>query len=340
MQGVEPSGEFRRIARFLELAGASAGRGGIVIGPGDDAAGVRCPAGEVLVVSTDASVEGVHFRREWLTWEAIGYRAAAAAMSDLAAMAARPVGALVSLALAPEHDRAVEEGLATGIGECLRSLDADLLGGDFCRSPGPVFIDVVAVGSCAAPVPRDGARPGDELWVTGVLGAAATATMAWESGLEPDGESRRAFERPRPRTAEAGWLATRVDIHAMIDLSDGLAGDAGQVAAASGAQLRMELEALPLPHGLGSWTDRSAALHVAAAGGEDYELLFAASPGEIEPLRADFRAAWGAELTRIGTVEMGEGVMWVDARGRPVEPPGRGFDHFPPDPAGSANGPS
>jgi len=324
-------GEFERIARFLEIAGSAAEGGAISIGPGDDAAGLSVPAGELLLVSSDLSVEGVHFRREWLTWEAIGFRATAAALSDLAAMAARPVGVVVSLALAPEGDRSVEEGIGTGIGACLREQEAVLLGGDLCRSPGPVFIDVLALGTCAAPVRRDGARPGDELWVTGTLGGAAAAAAAWRSGLEPDAGCRRAFERPRARTGEARWLAGRAALRAMIDLSDGLAGDAGQLATSSGARMRLQIQTLPLHESLASYEDGRAACRLAASGGEDYELLIAAAPGTIEPIRPEFQSVWDTTLTRVGTVERGEGVRWVDRSGAEVEAPGGGHDHFAPD---------
>ncbi len=318
--------EFRRIEALIEAVDAPVPQD-VVLGPGDDAAAVRPGGGELLVISSDLTVESVHFRREWLTWRAVGHRAVAAALSDLAAMAARPIGALVGIALPPELDEPVVLEIGRGIGECLRSQGAGLLGGDVSRSPGTVVIDVTVVGGSTEPVSRSGALPGDELWVTGELGGAAAAVAAWASDLEPHPEARRRFEAPRPRIAEAMWMIEHTNIHAMIDLSDGLGGDASHMAAASGTRLEIGVDAVPLHPVLDAWANREAALAIGAGGGEDYELLLAAAAGSVELLTARAESELDLRLTRIGCVGEGSGVVWIGADGGVVDPPAGGFDH-------------
>ncbi|MDX1577298.1 MAG: AIR synthase related protein, partial [Gemmatimonadota bacterium] len=174
--GLAVGAETERIRAFLGAAGEAARDDGdpdgtiVEIGPGDDAAAFLPSPGERIVVSVDASVEGIHFRRAWMTWETIGYRAAAAALSDLAAMAAAPLGLLVSAALPPEHGIETASAIGAGVGEALAGSGGTLLGGDLVASPGPVFLDVTVLGRASAPIRRRGARPGDVLWVTGHLG--------------------------------------------------------------------------------------------------------------------------------------------------------------------------
>lgn len=324
-----PPGEFERIGEMLEVAARLPTPPEVVLGPGDDAAVLRPAAGESIVLSVDLSIEGIHFRRAWLTWEAIGYRATAAALSDLAAMGARPLGALVSVALPVELDTAVYVQLASGVTDALAGAGAVLVGGDTSRSPGPALIDVTVVGAVTEPLRRAGAAPGHQVWVTGRLGGAAAAVLALQSALEPAPSARRRFERPMPRWREARWLAERGVPTALIDLSDGLAGDARHVARASEVGLRLRIDAIPLDDGLEGWSDTGAARRIAAGGGEDYELLFTAPAGHVERVRVAFERAFDLELTRVGDVVRGSGVAWIDRAGDPVDPPAAaGFDHF------------
>jgi thiamine-monophosphate kinase len=321
------SPEFERISALVDAVAAPS-IPEVELGPGDDAALLRATGTELLVLSTDLSVEHVHFRREWLTWESIGFRAIASALSDLAAMAARPLGCLVSLAVPPELDRRTLDELARGMGECLREHGAALLGGDLSRSPGPVMLDVTVVGAAAHPVERSGAVPGDELWVTGRLGGAGSAAAAWSRGLEPDPAARRAFERPRPRLREARFLCERADVHALIDLSDGLASDAAQVAAASGVRVVLEADRVPLHPTLEGWALPAQALALAVGGGEDYELLAAVSPGSADAVAGELSREFDLEFTRVGMVTDGAGISWLGADGESIAPPASGFDHF------------
>ena len=327
--GLAAGPEAERIQAFLEEANAGAGPAepsvAVTIPPGDDAAAFRVATDEQVVVSTDASVEGIHFRRAWMTWETVGYRAAASALSDLAAMAAAPIGLLVSVALPPESGIETAAALGRGVGMVSGRLGAQVLGGDLVASPGPVFVDVTVLGCARSPRTRADARPGDELWVTGELGAAAVALHDLERGLEPEGTAREAFERPCPRIREALWLADRIEIHAAIDLSDGLLRDARHMAAASGAALHIDAARIPAASPLDGFRETPAGKRLVLAGGEDYELLLAVPPGAMRGAEEAFSAAFDAPLTRIGTVNRGAGVR-LNGMEDPDGP--GGFDHF------------
>lgn len=313
-----PGAEFDRIRAVLATLGPRAA------GIGDDCAVLPDGPGHV-VLSTDLSIEDVHFRRTWLGAEEIGWRAAAAALSDLAAEGAGCVGVLASVALPRGEGEASVAALLRGVGEAAASVGGVVLGGDLTAAP-VWMVDVVAVGRATHPVRRAGALPGDGLWVSGALGGARAAIAAWEDGRHPDARAREAFARPAPRLALGAWLAAE-GAHAMLDLSDGLAGDAGHLAAASGVRLEVELDRVPLHHAVRAEAERAGipAERFAAEGGEDYELLVAlpAGFGIAEAARAT--AATGIPLTRIGVVGEGEGAAFTLA-GRPVRL--HGFDHF------------
>jgi len=319
-----PGPEFDLIRQFLARAkeGASQTGDSVQVGPGDD-----CAVVDGIALSTDLSVEGIHFRREWLEPREIGYRAAAAALSDLAAVAARPIGILCSLACAGDDAAALAPRVMDGLRSAASGVGAVLLGGDLARSPGPLVIDVVAIGRADSPVLRSGARPGDVLWVTGELGGAAAAVLAWQGGATPAEGAREAFARPRPRIREALWLAERGIVHAMIDLSDGLAGDAAHLAAASGVRVVLDAAAIPV-HPAAAHAPGGAGLRLGLAGGEDYELCFAAAEGAVEAVADEFRAAFGVSITRVGGVEEGSGVWIRDAEGRVAPLDMHGYQHF------------
>ncbi len=291
----------------------------VVVGPGDDAAVVDLRR---AVLSTDLTIEGVHFRRTWLTFAEAASRAVVAAASDLAAMAASPVAILVSLAVAPDQSDTVGE-LGEGIRSAARLLGVPLVGGDLTASPGPVVINVTVLGETEAPVTRSGATPGDEIWVTGVLGGSAGAVSAWREGSEPDAELREAFVVPKARIEEARWLVERGGVRAMIDLSDGLVGDAGHLAAASGVRIVLDPQAVPVHPGL----TKKHASRLAMFGGEDYELCIVGEAGVFQPIVGSFKERFGAELTRVGYVEEGDGVHARTDEGLTRIVAG-GFDHF------------
>ena len=313
-----PGAEFDLIRRFIAEGEPLPSE--VFVGPGDDAAVLQGG----WVVSTDISIEDVHFRRSWLTDEEVGYRCAAAALSDLAAMAATPVAVLVSMAAPPSGVDL--EAVQSGLRSAASSVGATVIGGDLSGSPGPLVLDVVVLGCTSWPVLRDGAEPDDEVWVTGRLGASAAAVGVWEAGEVPTESLRASFARPRPRVDEARWLVDREWVDALIDLSDGLAGDAGHLAAASGVRVSLELSAVPVAKqaldALGAERAMEAALH----GGEDFELCFVTDPGKVDP--DEFERRFGLPLTRVGTVSEGEGVWLVDADGGSRRVERGGFDHW------------
>lgn len=338
-----PGGEFDLIRRVLgqdaaireRIGPGAAGVESVLVGTGDDCVVVH---GTGIAVSVDLSIEDVHFRRHWIGPEETGWRATAAALSDLAAVAAAPIGVLVSLAIPSGREEA--ERVMAGVSEAAARHGALLLGGDVARSPGPLVIDVAALGQTGAPVLRSGVRPGDEVWVTGRLGAAGAAVRAWEAGREPDPAARAAFARPFARIAEARWLAERGALHALIDLSDGLAGDAGHLASASGVRILLDLDAVPV-HDAARRVAATVgeALALALGGGEDYELCFAAPAGVGAGLAGEFRESFGLELTRVGAAAAGDGLF---GRHGPDHPPRPldvlGFSHFGPGTTGPIGG--
>lgn len=313
-----PGAEFDLIRRFVSDGDVLPDE--VRVGAGDDAAVLD----DGWVVTTDLSVEDVHFRRAWMTDEEIGWRAGAVALSDLAAMAASPVALLVSIACAP--DGADPVAVNRGLRRVAVSVGAAVIGGDLSRSPGPLFVDVVALGRTAWPVQRDGAEPGDHVWVTGELGASAAAVRLWESGAEPPRALRAAFARPEPRIDAARCLVEHEVVDALIDLSDGLAGDAGHLAAASGVRIVLEEDRIPVAPAAVEALGPAAARELALHGGEDYELCFVTDPGVVDP--AYFEERYGLALTRVGSVTEGSGVWLRSSSGEETRLERGGFDHW------------
>ena len=295
----------------------------VLVGPGDDAAVLRGG----LVVSTDLMVERVHFDFDWITPDEVGFRAGAAALSDMAAMGAQPVALLVSMAVS--GDPRLCEELQRGLREAGDRVGAPIVGGDVSRSPGPVVVDVAAVGRARAPVLRSGAEPGADVWVSGELGGAAAAVSAWSAGGRPEPAARERFASPPDRVALGAALAAGNLARAMIDISDGLVADAGRIARASGVALRILQDLLPLDPVAGG------GLKDAIEGGEDYELMFTAPAGTRTRIQ-ELGQEMGVRLTRIGSVERGDGVALEDGEGRRIVTGRGGYDHFAPPGGGRA----
>jgi thiamine-monophosphate kinase len=285
------------------------------LGIGDDAALLDVPAGEQLVVSTDSSVEHIHFERAWLTPREIGYRATMAALSDLAAMAASPLGVLLALGLPDSWLDSAGE-LGEGVGEALDRAQTIVRGGDITGAS-DLTIGVTVLGSTTNPLRRNGARLGDTVYVTGTLGGPGAALAAWQRGDAPSPAARERFARPVARIAEAIWLA-RGGARAGIDISDGLLADAGHLAAASGVRIQIDLEQLPLHDGVGA--------REAAVSGEEYELIVCAPALNVSA----FARANQLALTAVGRVVepvpdgIGVSVRMHGERLAPTE----GFRHF------------
>jgi thiamine-monophosphate kinase len=331
-------GEFELIAALrerIERAGGRLETSRLVVGSGDDAA-VTEVAGAVAT-TVDAAIEGVHFERDTSPLRAVGHKALAGALSDLAAMGAEPGEAYVQLGLPEDVSEADCLELADGLADVAVAHDVAIAGGDVTRAP-VLILAITAVGyatSRADLVPRSGARPRDTVAVTGELGGAAAGLLALRrpelvAGIaEPVAEElRRRQLQPQPRIA-AGLELARAGATAMIDLSDGLGGDAAHVAEASGVGIRIELSVLPLAEGLAAVAGAAGVdpFELATAGGEDYELLVALAPESVDGARAALEVA-GTRLTAIGEVVAGEGVELIDPDG--AARPAHGFDQLAP----------
>ncbi len=311
-------GEFDRIRAIAARLGDRAA------GLGDDCAILPDEPG-TLVTSIDLSVEGVHFRRAWLSLTDIGWRSATAALSDLAAAGARCVG-LVAAVSAPRGTPAEElEAVMDGVGAAVDAAGGKVLGGDLTASD-RWALAITVFGRAKKAMNRRGAQPGDSVWVTGRLGGARAAVAAWTAGRDPESEARAAFAHPAARLAAGRWLAEQ-RAHALIDLSDGLAGDAGHIAAGSEVRLEIALDQVPVH----SAVAREAAAAgeppaaFAARGGDDYELLAAMPPAFSEADAPPAEAAAGVRLTRIGRVRDGAGVvLTLDGEATSLT----SFDHF------------
>lgn len=309
------SGEFDRVRAIAAALGDNAG----VLG---DDTGVIPSGHGTLVVSTDVSVEDVHFRRAWLTPAEIGWRAAASALSDLAAAAAIPAGITAAVVVPSDFAEADLVQLMRGVGDAAHFANCRVLGGDL-SSGSALALTMTVFGYAERPMSRRGAKAGDSVWVTGTLGGARAALMAWLDGRVPESAAREAFVRPVPRLKVARWLAAN-GATAMMDISDGLGGDAEHLAAASGVGLRLELERIPLHQSVTVAADlvgQDPSLF-AAIGGEDYELLLTL-PRDFNGVE-ECLAATGIRLTRIGSVRRDAGVVST-LMGAMIEVPG--FEH-------------
>lgn len=313
---MKPLGEFEVIdlfTRSLPLRGE-----GVVVGIGDDAAVLRPPRGEQLVATTDAVFEGVHFDGRFSPAE-IGWKALAVNLSDLAAMGARPLWALVALGLPRGTRPARVAGLARGLGDCARLYGASVVGGNVTRAR-QLSVTVTVVGSALRPLRRDGARPGDTILLSGSVGDAAL-------GLRPRAAAplSRRQRRPTPRL-ELGRALVGIAT-AAIDVSDGLVQDLGHLCAASKVAASLRLDELPLSAAYRRATRRdSDPWGPALSGGEDYELCVTV-PARQVPAALRAAARVGTPLAAVGTVFSGEGVQVVECSGR-LHPYRAGHDHL------------
>jgi len=277
-------GEDALVARLLEVAGGAGGE--LRVGPGDDCAVVERGPGPLELLKTDAIVEGVHFEKTAVA-SAIGWKAVARVFSDIAAMGGRPREVLVTIALRRDEELARVEGIYRGIRRCLERFGASLAGGETVSVPAsaPMMLSVAATGTVTrkALVLRSGGRPGDVLAVSGRLG----------------GSIRGHHLKFMPRVEEAGWLASRFRLHAMMDLSDGLAADLPRLARASGCGFELDPAAVP--------RRRGCTLAQALGDGEDYELLVALPARSWERIAAAWRGKFPRiPLSRIGRLIKGE----------------------------------
>ena len=335
---VRDLGERRLLARIVaRLEGVGRPTAREVIGIGDDAAVVAPARNALMVLTTDASVEGVHFDRTLSTAADIGYRALAVNLSDLAAMGAAPRWALLSLAMPDALLVEDVDGLVDGIAELAAAEGVRVVGGNLTRSPGPLMVDITAVGETRPrrTLTRSGGRPGDELYVSGRVGAAAAGLAMLRQGpaaaasIQASDACIARYRRPAPRVRLGEAIAQARAASAAMDLSDGLADAIAQVAGASECGVEIDADAVPIDHAARAWWAAQGIdpLTAAMTGGDDYELLIAVPRRSRGRLRhATSRVAQPA-LQRIGrlTKDVASRVL---VRNGQREPLPEGFEHF------------
>lgn len=337
-------GEFELIERFFKrestpapASQAPTATDSIVVGIGDDCALLQPAPSMQLAVSTDMLVEGRHFLPD-VDPTALGHKALAVNLSDLAAMGAEPLGCTLALALPPERarDEAWLSALAAGLFALADAHRCPLVGGDTTAGPLNLCITVFGQVPAGQALRRDGAQAGDELWVSGTLGDARLALAALRGELELPAEvltaARERLQRPTPRLALG--QALRGIAHCAIDISDGLAGDVGHILQASGVGARIEAEAAlnlmatrAWPAGAEGRWDTESWLSFILHGGDDYELAFTAPPAAHAAVLAAAERST-TPVTRIGRIEAEPSLRLIDGSGQARPLPARGFDHF------------
>lgn len=325
-------GERALLARIqARLTAAGCQRTDLVVGIGDDAAVVRPARGALTVLTTDAQVEGVHFDRRYVSPPDAGYRALAVNLSDLAAMGAVPRWALLSLALPDTTPVAEIEGFVAGVCELASAHAVAVVGGNLTRIAGPLVIDITAVGDVRPRriLTRGGARPGDELWVSGSLGAAAAGLEMLKAGETAAAECVARYRRPEPRVRLGRVVAQAKAARAAMDLSDGLADAARQLAEASECGVEIDAGALPIDRGARTWWEQAGHDPVVRAleGGDDYELLLAVPRTWGGRLRHARMRVAEPPLARIGVLTP-DRATYVLRRGSRREPLPGGYRHW------------
>lgn len=342
-QTVATAGEHALIRRIVEKLGRP---DWLTVPAGDDAAVTVPVPREHEVLTTDTLVEGVHFDPRLCTPGDVGHKALAVNLSDLAAMGARPRSALLSLVLPDAYRVADLDALVDGLLAAAAAHRIVVVGGNITRSAapgangalvpghGPLIVHVTAIGSVPPRrvLTRGGARPGDEVYVTGALGGGRAGLASLQSNPAADGEAERRYRRPEPRIRAGLLLGRYKAATACMDLSDGLADGVKQICAASGVGMLIDSSLVPVDSGAADWCTqhgsdpRAVALKMALSGGDDYELLFTVRPSARGRLRGVRRALGDLPMTRIGTVirDRRQAVL-VDGSERPLPD---GFEHF------------
>ncbi len=333
---IDELGEFGLIDRIRSLLPNPGSD--VVVGVGDDVAVLRASSDRLWLATCDVQVEGSHFIRERIDPRDLGWKALAVNLSDIASAGGLPRFALVSLGLPSGLPVDFVDGLYAGLREEALAFGVEIVGGNISRSRHGLFIDIFLLGEAPRErvMLRSGARPGDCLLVTGALGdAAAGVSLLLSSehtlaeGYRRRAESRR--DRPIPRVREGALIASSGLAGAMIDVSDGLAGDLGHICERSGVSARILAQALPVAaeNRLLSQRIEGDEWRLALSGGEDYELLFTAPPGAAERLAERITRETGTAATIIGEIlPPGTQPECVLPDGRVAPLSGGGWDHF------------
>jgi len=315
-----PLAERTLISRIRRVA---RNKPGIIAGIGDDCAILQLPQGREILVTTDFSLEGIHFRRGWQPPDAIGHRCLTRGLSDIAAMGGIPRAAFLSLALPADLPRKWVDRFMHGLLRLADQYGVALAGGDTAQSPCGVLADIVVIGFVpkGKAIRRSGARPGDKIYVTGTLGGAAAALEMQRAGkkLRPCNFPRYFY--PEPRVAVGKYLREHLLASAMIDSSDGLSTDLAHICKESG--FGAEIEEKLLPRATIRKSSRRVDMNFALNGGEDHELIFAAPHKKRVPARIA-----GVPITEIGRIVKGKKVVLIDMRGERKELNPQGWEHF------------
>lgn len=292
---------------------------------GDDAALLAVPAGQLLAVSTDTLIAGVHFPQNTKAFD-IGWKSLAVNLSDLAAMGATPAWATLALTL-PAADARWVGDFADGFAALAREYKLALVGGDTTQGPLSITVAIHGFVPEGSALLRGSARVGDGVFVTGSLGDAAAGLRCLADGNVQIASQAlvERLNRPTPRVAQG--LVLRGHANACVDVSDGLIADLGHVCTASGVGAEIDADALPASSALLWLFDATARRSFQLAGGDDYELCFTAAASQESQLLGDL-ARSGCGATRIGRIVAGSGVQVRDAAGAPIEVPRRGWEHF------------
>jgi thiamine-monophosphate kinase len=311
-----PNSESEMIRAIRERAMRK--RGSVALGIGDDCAVLWPRSGEELVVTTDLSLEGTHFRREWYSARAVGHRCLARGLSDIAAMGAHPLAAFLSLAVPVETPQGWIDEFFDGFLALGDRYETTLAGGDVSQSQSGIVADVMVIGSArrGRAVVRSTARVNDIIYVTGVFGgSAATLDMLFAGRQLPHSASTQRHFYPEPRVAVGAYLSKRKLARAMIDCSDGLSVDLAHICEESGVGAIVNRDLIPISAG--------ATLDHALHGGEDYELIFTAPQSAKVPVQIDC-----VPITEIGWITRERGIYITDLRAKPQPLEARGWQHF------------
>ena len=308
--------EFGFIDHIKELFAALPDNG--FEGIGDDCAVLPVGEGESLVFTTDMLAEGVHFLRPATSPRELGRKSLAVNLSDVASMGARPVGTLLSLSLPADTAGTWAEEFMLGYRELSEAFGVTLAGGDTTRSAAGITINVTAIGRIAdAHIKRrSGARPGDAILVAGELGLSGAGLRDILAGRY-DTPAAAAHRNPQPQVAEGIWLGERPEVHAMMDISDGIASDLRHILHRSGVGAEVDTECIPTP----------VDLETAVSGGEDYKLLFTVAPESADTLLSDYRLRFGDGFHFIGRITGDNRLEWL-RNGTPLPVDWQGFRHY------------
>jgi thiamine-monophosphate kinase len=324
MSTLHELGEFGLIDRLAKIIPISPN---VIESIGDDCAVIRV-FDRLLLLSTDLMVEGVHFRKDQIAADDLGWKTAASCLSDIAAMGGVPMFCLVSLACPPATEASYIEALYRGMSTLLKRFGAVIVGGDTTGSEQGIVIDMTVIGQTSdnSYVRRGGAQVGDALAVTGHLGLAGATVHALENGFPIVNEIQQRYMRPAPRIREGQWLCACDAVHAALDISDGIVQDAGHLARAAMLGIDLDPDAFAvLPH-LADYCEQHGLdpKQVLLSCGEDYELAFAISGDKVEETIQAFHNEFRTVLSVVGRFTD----EWTGVRLRGRETDLKGYEHF------------